>query len=50
MGLTVGAMAIFPCAAGLCSFFCGGYGTGEKPARGELVRSTHRVPSPFISS
>ena len=23
---------------------------GEKPTRGELVRSTHRVPSPFISS
>ena len=23
---------------------------GEEPTRGELVRSTHRVPSPFISS
>ena len=23
---------------------------GEKPTRGELVRSTHRAPSPFISS
>ena len=31
-------------------FFCGGLGVGEKPTRGELVRSTHRVPSPFISS
>ena len=50
MGLAVGAVAIFPCAAGLCSFFCGGLGVGEKPTRGELVRSTHRVPSPFISS
>ena len=31
-------------------FFCGELGVGEKPTRGELVRSTHRVPSPFISS
>ena len=31
-------------------FSRGGLGVGEKPARGELVRSTHRVPSPFISS
>ena len=36
-----------------CLFVCfsrGGLGVGEKPTRGELVRSTHRVPSPFISS
>ena len=33
-----------------CLFFCGGLDVGEKPTRGELVRSTHRVPSPFISS
>ena len=31
-------------------FSRGGLGVGEKPTRGELVRSTHRVPSPFISS
>ena len=31
-------------------FFRGGLGVGEKPACGELVRSTHRVPSHFISS
>ena len=31
-------------------FFRGGLGVGKKPTRGELVRSTHRVPSPFISS
>ena len=32
-----------------CLFvFCGGLGVGEKPARCELVRSTYRVPSPFI--
>ena len=37
----------------LSLFVCfsrGGLGVGEKPTRGELVRSTHRVPSPFISS
>ena len=38
---------LFQC---LFVFFCGGLGVGEKPTRGELVRSTHRVPSPFISS
>ena len=31
-----------------CLFFRGGLGVVEKPTRGELVRSTHRVPSPFI--
>ena len=34
----------------VCLFFRGGLGVGEKPTCGELVRSTHRVPSPFISS
>ena len=34
----------------VCLFSCGGLGVGEKPTRGELVRSTNRVPSPFISS
>ena len=34
----------------LSVFFRGGLGVGEKPACGELVRSTHRVPSHFISS
>ena len=38
---------LFQC---LFPFFRGGLGVGEKPTRGELVRSTHRVPSPFISS
>ena len=38
---------LFQC---LFVFFCGGLGVGEEPTRGELVRSTHRVPSPFISS
>ena len=34
-----------------CLFvFCGELGVEGKPTRGELVRSTHRVPSPFISS
>ena len=34
-----------------CLFvFSAADGVGEKPTRGELVRSTHRVPSPFISS
>ena len=36
-----------------CLFYCfsrGGLGIGEKPTRGELVRSTHRAPSPYISS
>ena len=28
----------------------GSHGGGEKPTRGELVRSTHGVPSPFLSS
>ena len=37
-------------SSSVCLFFCGGLGVGEKPTRGELVRSTHRVPSPFISS
>ena len=31
-------------------FFRGGLGVGGKPTRGELVRSTHRVLSPFIST
>ena len=31
-------------------FSCGELGVGEKPTRGELVRSRHRVPSSFISS
>ena len=31
-------------------FFRGGLGVGEKPTCGELVQSTHRVPSHFISS
>ena len=34
----------------LVCFSRGGLGVGEEPTRGELVRSTHRVPSPFISS
>ena len=34
----------------LVCFVRGGLDAGEKPTRGELVRSTHRVPSPFISS
>ena len=34
----------------VCLFFRGGLGAGEGPTRGELVRSTHRIPSPFISS
>ena len=38
---------LFQC---LFVFSRGGLGVGEKPTRGELVRSTHRVPSPFISS
>ena len=33
-----------------CLFLRGGLGVGEEPTRGELVQSTHRVPSPFISS
>ena len=34
-----------------CLFvFRGGLGVGEKPTRGGLVRSTRRVPSPFVSS
>ena len=37
-------------SSSVCLFFCGELGVGEKPTRGELVRSTHRVPSPFISS
>ena len=37
-------------SSSVCLFSCGGLGVGEKPTRGELVRSTHRVPSPFISS
>ena len=37
-------------SSSVCLFFRGGLGVGEKPTRGELVRSTHRVPSPFISS
>ena len=37
-------------SSSVCLFFCGGLGVGEKPARCELVRSTYRVPSPFISS
>ena len=31
-------------------FSRGGLGVGEKPTRGGLVQSTHRVPSPIISS
>ena len=38
---------LFQC---LFVFFCGGLGVGEKPTRGELVQSTHQVPSPFIFS
>ena len=30
-------------SSSVCLFFCGGLGVGEKPTRGELVRSTHRV-------
>ena len=37
-------------SSSVCLFFCGGLGVGEKPTRGELVRSTHRVPLLFISS
>ena len=37
---------LFQC---LFVFSRGGLGVGEMPARGELVRSTHRVPLPFIS-
>ena len=37
-------------SSSVCLFFCGGLGVGEKPARCELVWSTYRVPSPFISS
>ena len=37
-------------SSSVCLFFCGGLGVGEKPARCELVRGTHRVPSPLISS
>ena len=37
-------------SSSVCLFFCGGLGVGEKPTRSELVRRTHRVPSPFISS
>ena len=39
-----------PSSSSVCLFYCGGLGVGEKPTRGELVRTTHRVPSPFISS
>ena len=42
--------ALLPPLPVFVCFFCGGLGVGEKPTRGELVRSTHRVPSPFISS
>ena len=37
-------------SSSVCLFFCGGLGVGEKPTRGELVRNTHRVPLPFVSS
>ena len=37
---------LFQC---LFVFSRGGLGVGEKPTRGELVRSTHRAPSPFIN-
>jgi hypothetical protein len=37
-------------SSSVCLFFCGGLGVGEERTRFELVRSTHRVPSPFISS
>ena len=38
---------LFQC---LFVFFRGGLGVGEGPTRDEPDRSTHRVPSPFISS
>ena len=37
-------------SSSVCLFFRGGLGVGEKPTCGKLVRSSHRVPSPFISS
>ena len=37
-------------SSSVCLFFRGGLGVGEKPTCGELVWSTHRVPSPVISS
>ena len=37
-------------SSSVCLFFRGGLGVGGKPTCGELVRSTHRVLSPFISS
>ena len=39
-----------PSSSSIVCFSRGGLGVGEKPTRGELVRSTHRVPSPSISS
>ena len=42
--------ALLPPLPVFVCFSCGGLGVGEKPTRGELARSTHRVPSPFISS
>ena len=42
--------ALLPPLPVFVCFSRGGLGVGEKPTRGELVRSTHRVPSPFISS
>ena len=42
--------ALLPPLPWFVCFSLGGLGVGEKPARGELVRSTHRVPSPFIFS
>ena len=39
-----------PSSSSSVFFFSGGLGVGEKPVRGELVESTNRVPSPFISS
>ena len=37
-------------SSSVCLFSRGGLGVGEKPTCSELVRGTHRVPSPFISS
>ena len=42
--------ALLPPLPVFVCFSRGGLGVGEKSTRGELVRSTHRVPSPFISS
>ena len=40
---------LLPLLLSVLFFPRGGLGVGEKHTRGELVRSTHRVPSPFIS-